>query len=144
MCPKREGVPRAYRTPTYRSWESMRQRCYCKSSPSYYNYGERGIKVCERWDTYAYFLEDMGERPAGHSIDRLDNNKDYCKENCKWSTRKEQANNRRDNHLVGGMTLTQFAEQHNITPNTVYYHMKRVRCAWPRRIFNRPTATKER
>lgn len=82
-------------SPTYKSWTNMRGRCENESSPSYHNYGGRGIKVCARWKTFALFLADMGVRPAGTWLDRLDNNKDYSKDNCKWSTPKEQAQNRR-------------------------------------------------
>lgn len=82
-------------SPTYRTWTCMRSRCENKSNPSYNNYGGKGITVCERWKTFALFLADMGERPAGKTIDRLDNTKGYYKSNCKWSTMKEQAQNRR-------------------------------------------------
>lgn len=81
--------------PTYGSWASMRQRCMDPSAMSYSYYGGRGITVCERWNSYANFLADMKERPVGTSIDRLDNDLGYFKENCRWATPKEQAANRR-------------------------------------------------
>ena len=63
----------------------MHQRCYNKNNPKYYRYGGKGVKVCERWFDFWSFVEDMGERPAGMSIDRNDNDGDYTPNNCKWS-----------------------------------------------------------
>lgn len=79
----------------YSSWAGMRNRCNSISSDKYYLYGGRGIKVCERWSKFASFLEDMGHRPEGQTLDRIDVNGDYEPTNCKWSTCKEQASNRR-------------------------------------------------
>lgn len=83
------------RTAEYGIWSGMKSRCYNTKSDFYYLYGGRGIRVCESWKkSFVCFLQDMGERSTPkHSIDRIDSNKDYCKENCKWSTDTEQANN---------------------------------------------------
>jgi len=83
------------RSPTYISWQDMRQRCNYPKAVWYENYGGRGITVCDRWDRFENFLADMGVRPEGMTIDRKENDLGYFKENCKWSTPKEQANNRR-------------------------------------------------
>jgi hypothetical protein len=85
-------------SPTYRSWQAMRQRCLNPNAASYDDYGGRGIKVCKRWlHSFDNFIEDMGLRPAGTSIDRYPNkNGDYKKSNCRWATRSQQSSNRRD------------------------------------------------
>lgn len=87
-------------SPTYKTWHSMIQRCINPNNDYYKRYGGRGIKVCKRWTLFENFLEDMGERPKGLTIERVDNNGDYCKSNCKWATGKEQARNKKDTSYV--------------------------------------------
>lgn len=81
-------------SPTYGSWVAMRQRCSNPKNVSYKDYGGKGIEVCGRWSEFVNFLADMGVRPEGMTIDRINSAKGYSKENCKWSTPKEQARNR--------------------------------------------------
>lgn len=98
-----EGV-----SPTYKSWNSMRQRCENKSDPSYERYGGRGITVCARWASFENFLSDMGQRPQGKTLDRIDVNGNYEPSNCKWATPTQQQRNRRDarNVTAKGKTLS--------------------------------------
>lgn len=109
---------------TRRTWASMMYRCGSQLHGKFENYGGRGIAVCERWKEYSNFLEDMGERPDGKSIDRIDNNKGYEPGNCRWATNKEQNANRRDNRnfVCDGKTLNvaQIAELLGKTYSTMY------------------------
>lgn len=81
---------------TYRSWAMMLQRCGNQNNPHFSYYGGRWITVCLRWLVFESFLADMGERPENKTLDRINNHRGYFKENCKWSTRKEQSNNVRE------------------------------------------------
>jgi hypothetical protein len=86
------------KTPEYRTWHNMKQRCYNPNSKRYSDWGGRGIKVCDEWiNSFETFLKDMGKRPDGCSIDRIDNDGNYESSNCRWITSKEQSYNRRSN-----------------------------------------------
>lgn len=118
--------------PMYRLWTKMIERCAYKTSYIYKWYGERGITVCKEWqESFEQFLADMGPRPEGvgptgralYSLDRIDNNKGYCKENCRWATTKEQASNTRRNVriTIDGITatITEHANRIGIPPKNL-------------------------
>jgi len=89
-------------TSEHKAWGDMKSRCFNPNHKRYADWGGRGITVCDRWkNSFENFFADMGLKPTSrHSIDRINNDGDYCPENCKWSTRKNQQNNRRGNHLI--------------------------------------------
>lgn len=112
----------------YRAWTSMTQRCTNPSNGGYIDYGARGIKVCDRWSVFENFLTDMGEVPEGCQLDRINNNLGYCKSNCRWATRKQQARNRRTTNLITHNGITQcasdWAKELNITLTALIYRLR--------------------
>lgn len=110
-------------TATYRIWTGMRTRCNNPRMPSWPHYGGRGIKVCERWKKFENFLADMGEKPDGKSLDRINNDGDYCPENCRWATDIEQHRNRSDNvfwtHNGATRTISEWAEVVGLNRHTL-------------------------
>lgn len=113
----------------YKSWKDMKARCQNPNNKGYKNYGGRGIKVCERWQLFSNFFEDMGERPVGQTLDRIDVNGDYEPENCRWATRKEQnRNTRMTTRTPDGRAVADILEQNGIE-SSVY--RKRIERGWP-------------
>jgi hypothetical protein len=82
-------------TPTYQTWLAMRGRCLNPTDPAYKWYGGRGISIDPRWNIFENFLEDMGERPKARSLDRIDNDRGYSPDNCRWATNRQQQSNKR-------------------------------------------------
>lgn len=117
----------------YISWCGMKKRCYQKTHDSYYRYGAKGIEVCDRWlESFENFIIDMGVKPTlKHTIDRIDNNKNYCKENCKWSTSAQQSQNKSSNHYLTynneTKTISEWAQILKINRSTLYYKLYKKR-----------------
>lgn len=121
------------KTRTYRSWAAMKERCNNSKCDAYPHYGGRGITLDPRWDeSFAAFLADMGQCPPGMTLERIDRNGHYCKENCKWATVTEQCRNRKSNIRVvyrgRDMCLTEACELAGAKYMMV---RKRLKRGWP-------------
>ena len=115
--------------PEYNIWRGMLDRCYNKETAAYPRYGGRGITVSDEWkESFEAFYRDMGPRPSkNHSVDRKDNDKGYCKDNCRWATYEEQNNNKRSSvfYEINGVwkTLTRWCREKDIDYTTVRYRL---------------------
>ncbi len=111
-------------TPTYIAWGSMKTRCLNSNHKYWDLYGGRGIKLCKEWESFDQFFADMGERPDGLTIERIDVDGHYCPKNCCWATPKEQANNRRSScfieHDEKRQTMQQWSEELGIPQTTLW------------------------
>lgn len=137
-------------TKIYGVWWDMRNRCENPNREFYPDYGGRGITVCDDWKKFSAFYRDMGDAPEGCTLERIDNDKGYSADNCRWATRSEQARNRRSSLLItiSGETLSlaEWVEKHGVPYNTVF---RRIRRGWdpliavtklPRPLSNRSDA----
>lgn len=117
------------KTPIHNLWYSMIQRCTDKNNKHYADYGGRGITVCKEWMEFVNFYRDMGDRPEGKTLDRIDNNKGYFKENCRWATKTEQANNRRSSKFITykdeTLTQAQWEDRLGLRKGLLYDRIKR-------------------
>ena len=118
-------------TALYLRWRNILDRCMNPRNKQYADYGGRGITVCKKWRKFQNFLTDMGEPPPGYQIDRIDNNKGYCKSNCRWVSRKSNLRNKRSNHFVTFCGRTQclavWAEETGIPAQRI---CRRLREGW--------------
>jgi hypothetical protein len=115
-------------TSEYRIWQGMKERCQNQKRPEFKNYGGRGITFCERWKDFKNFFSDMGQKPTPkHTLERINNNGNYEPSNCKWATRKEQLNNKRDNVFIEcegiRLTITQWSERVGIHVATIKHRL---------------------
>lgn len=115
----------------YMTWCDMKKRCENPKDRAYKRYGGRGITVCDRWQSFENFLEDMGQKPVGLSLERKENDKGYSPDNCIWATRIEQANNTRFNRPITfkgeTLTMSQWGQQLGMSPQRLYYRLNH----WP-------------
>ena len=118
-------------SPTWISWRAMRERCLNKRASDYARYGGRGITITPRWSSFLLFLEDMGERPKGKTLDRKNVNLGYYKENCRWLLEKDQNSNTRRNRFITFRGRTQilkaWAEEMKLSHTTI---VMRLRKGW--------------
>jgi len=118
-------------TPTYRCWREMLRRCNDSRRFQYKNYGERGIAVCESRGDFKNFISDMGERPTAlHSLDRIDNDRGYYKENCRWASNQQQNNNTRRNRRIDflgrDMTFAEWGRALNLPKGIIGQRINRL------------------
>lgn len=111
-------------SPSYRAWIGMRARCLNKNNPRYSDYGGRGITICKRWNSFENFYKDMGDRPNGKTLDRRDNSMGYSPDNCRWATKLEQNNNKRDTISIKyngeTLSLSSWARRLGLKRQTLY------------------------
>lgn len=125
------------RHPAFAVWSSMMSRCGNPRHRAYKNYGGRGIGVCPEWRTFEAFWNDMGQGyEPGLTLDRIDNNAGYSKENCRWASRKTQCRNKRNNVVIttpaGRMTVAEASDRFGIGRSTIFY---RIRRGWPEHML---------
>lgn len=141
MSNKRHGH---YGSPTYLSYWAMRRRCEKGSFEHFDRYGGRGISICERWMKFENFLADMGERPEGMTLERIDNNGNYEPKNCKWATKQEQANNKSSSRFIEfngkRQTLSAWARQYKISVPRL---ANRLDKGWPVELALKTPTAKE-
>jgi len=116
-------------TPTYKAWRHMRKRCAAKIGTHHgKHYREKGITICSRWDNFLCFLEDMGPKPPGRTLDRENNTLGYSPENCRWATKAEQDRNRCNNVMLTlndeTRCMQDWCAQFGLLPPTVHYRLK--------------------
>lgn len=135
LCRQAEGLVSlpmpGNRHPLYSTWGGMVSRCNSRTNSAWKDYGGRGIKVCARWRVFSNFLADVGERPFGMTLDRIDNDGDYEPRNVRWATKTEQQRNRRATYLhlftFNGetKTISAWAEQYGMTLSCLRSRIRR-------------------
>lgn len=111
-------------TPEHYSWRAMLTRCTNPESANYGRYGGRGVRVTERWLSFELFYADMGKRPVGTTLDRIDNDGNYEPGNCRWATSEQQARNKSSVHLHNGLTFSEWADRLKVARTTFHRRIK--------------------
>ncbi len=116
------------KTRTYSTWRSMRERCLSETNKSFHRYGGRGITVCDRWvKNFKTFVLDMGEKPTGMSLERINNDKGYSPDNCRWATKREQDRNKSTNRFIEHngerLCVSDWAAKIGISHKTLHYRI---------------------
>lgn len=133
-CLLREAITKhgMCKTPVYKVWHAMLDRCRNSNNQSWKDYGGRGVSVCERWHDFSNFIADMGERPTGGTLDRIDVNGNYEPSNCRWISQAGNANNRRNNRLIEFQgevaTLSEWSKKYGMHKGTL---KNRLDSGWP-------------
>jgi len=128
--------------PLYQTWDGIKKRCYQIGATGYNNYGGRGIKMCDEWkNSFWTFVFDMGNKPfIASTLERIDNNSDYCKENCIWASPKEQASNRRNNIYITYQnkiyTLYSICNLLKLKHSTIYWRLQKTNLS-PQKYFEK-------
>lgn len=129
-------------TPEYRAWQAMKKRCFNKTDPRYKDYGGRGITVEPSWLEYKNFIKDIGPRPSNkYSLERIDNEKNYSSDNCRWATHKEQSRNTRRNVYFEfrghKKSISEWAEITGLSKGIISY---RIKTAWEHeKVLTKPS-----
>lgn len=117
-------------TREYKTWLGMKKRCFYKNSTNYADYGGRGITVCKRWMSFENFHADMGDKPKGMTLDRVDTDGDYEPSNCRWATLEEQGNNQRGTKRFAfngkNLTISEWGREVGINKHTLRYRLKHL------------------
>lgn len=132
MASIRLGTHRQSGSKEYMIWHTMIRRCTQPKNKKYHAYGARGIRVCDEWMRFEAFIADMGQKPTSrHQLDRINNDGNYCKENCRWALPVTQANNTRANVFVCidgvSRTIAEWARFRGVKPDAIY---RRIYAGW--------------
>lgn len=129
VAAKARGADGRSTTPEWHAWRNMLQRCSNPNAQAYHNYGARGLTVCKRWEKFENFLADMGPRPEGHTLERVNNEKGYKPSNCVWATPEQQNRNTRTSRWLTAngerMLLVDWARRLGTKPTTIWLRLDR-------------------
>lgn len=131
VCADRKRTHGMSRTPIYETWCKMRKRCADPKSTQYKWYGGKGVSVCEAWESFEQFHKDMGDRPVGTTLDRINVDGNYEPSNCRWATSKEQASNTSRSISYQGKSIQQWSEETGIKYATLAARLRKYKTIFP-------------